>query len=320
MLRILDIGPEGPPTVATSEDLLRPPPQGVLRWIDLEPSSSELIELMGRRFDFHPLTIEDCLHFDQRAKLEEYDGYTFFVTHGAEVPASKTGSIQLLELHTFLSDSYVITVRASHIAPLDRVWQRIQGDPDVGRHGVDFIYYLIVDGIVDEFFPLLDLLESEVEDLQDSILRQSGDADLADLYRLKRRVVTIRKVVAPEREVFSQLSKRVQGRIADRTARYFRDVHDHLLRIHETVDAVRELLTNAVDAYLWATSQRTNEIMKRLTVLSAVFLPLTFITGFFGQNFKDLPYGSDFMMFLMLLSCLLVPAGMIYFFLRSKWY
>ena len=127
-------------------------------------------------------------------------------------------------------------------------------------------------------------------------------------------------MISPERDVFALIAKRGEGRIGERTTVYFRDVYDHLLRIYEGVEASRDLLGNALDAYLWAASQRTNEIMKRLTLLSAIFLPLTFITGFFGQNFEGLPFDSHLMMGVMLVMGAVVPAGMIYFFRRSKWF
>ena len=120
--------------------------------------------------------------------------------------------------------------------------------------------------------------------------------------------------------LYGLLAKRGDGRIGQSTAIYFRDVYDHVLRIHEQVEGTRDLLGNALDAYLWSASQRTNEIMKRLTLLSAIFMPLSFITGFWGQNFLGLPVSSNRMMNLMLLSCAVIPAGMIYYFRRSKWF
>jgi magnesium transporter len=320
MFRVLDIAPDGPLLLIGGDERVSPPPDGVIRWIDLEAQDAVQLAVLAERFQFHPLTIEDCAHFDQRPKLEEYGDYLFVVTHGFRLTSLDCDDLEALELHTFLGERYLVTVHAKPLPPLDTVWRRVEGEPALGRKGVDFISYLIADAIVDTFFPLLDDIAAEVEDIEDGVLSQSHDRNLEDIFRLKRLLVGLRRVLSPQRDVFALLAKRGQGRIAERTSFYFRDVYDHLLRINESVEATRDLLGNALDAYLWSASQRTNEIMKRLTLLSAVFLPLTFITGFFGQNFEGLPFGSNALLGAMLLSCVAVPAVMIYFFARSKWF
>jgi magnesium transporter len=211
-------------------------------------------------------------------------------------------------------------VHAEPIPALDAVWTRLKGEGALIRRGVDFVSYLVTDAVVDSFFPLLDDISTQVEDVEDQVLGQTRPVELADIFRLKRLLVQLRKVLSPQRDVFALLAKRGEGWIDQRTAVYFRDVYDHVLRIHEWVEGTRDLLGNALDAYLWTASQRTNEIMKRLTLLSAIFLPLTFITGFWGQNFEGLPFESDWMMAAMLVSCAVVPAGLVYFFMRSKWF
>jgi magnesium transporter len=185
---------------------------------------------------------------------------------------------------------------------------------------MDFVSYLITDAVVDTFFPLLDDVASDVEEMEDRALSQYSDMQLAEIFRLKRLLVKLRKVLGPQRDVFALLAKRGEGFVNERTAVYFRDVYDHVLRIHESVEATRDLLGNALEAYLWSASQRTNEIMKRLTLLSAIFLPLTFITGFFGQNFPEMHLENRYIFAAMLVSCVVVPGSMVYFFVRSKWF
>src|SRR4030095_684329 len=135
--------------------------------------------------------------------------------------------------------------------------------------------------------------------------------DLARIFQLKRTLVLMRKVLSPERDVFAVLSKRGDPRISEKTALYFRDVYDHLVRIYESIDTGRDLLGNALDAYLSMVANRTNEIMKRLTVLSAVFLPLTLVPGFCGQNFEHLPFGNDALMWTMIIACIAIPTSMV---------
>jgi magnesium transporter len=320
MFRVLEIDSTGKVAVTIGEERVAPPPDRGLRWVDLEAQDASQLAVLADRFKFHPLTIEDCSHFDQRPKLEGYGDYLFLVTHGFRICPTDAGAIDSLELHTFLGDRYLVTVHAEPIPALEAVWKRVEGDAALLRRGTDFVSYLICDAVVDTFFPLLDEIAEKIEDIEDALLGRTQETQLTDIFKLKRSLVTLRKVISPQRDVFALIAKRGEGRIAERTTLYFRDVYDHLLRIHEAVEAARDLLGNALDAYLWSASQRTNEIMKRLTLLSAVFLPLTFITGFFGQNFTHMPYGSKAMLAAMLLSCALVPAGMTYFFLRSKWF
>ncbi|HEY0982768.1 magnesium/cobalt transporter CorA [Schlesneria sp. T3-172] len=320
MFRVLEVTAEGQVSVTEGIDKVGPPPPGVLRWIDLEKQDEAQLGVLAQRFHFHPLTIEDCSHFDQRPKMEEYGDYLFLVTHGFRLTDSISEPLDTLELHTFLNRDYIVTVHVEHIAPLETVWCRLKGDGALFKRGADFVSYLVADAIVDGFFPLLDDVAAQVEEVEDQVLGGSHKVEMADIFRLKRLLVELRKVLSPQRDVFALLAKRGDGRIGSSTALYFRDVYDHVLRIHERVEGTRDLLGNALDAYLWSASQRTNEIMKRLTLLSAIFMPLSFITGFWGQNFEGLPTKSNSMMNFMLVSCAVIPLGMIYYFRRSKWF
>lgn len=319
MFRVLEINSTGMANVAEGSDRVAPPPPGVTRWVDLEAQDEAQLALLGERFGFHPLALEDCSHFDQRPKLEQYSDYLFIVTHGFQF--SERDELQALELHTFLGERYLVTIHSEPFSPLEDVWRRLQAQGSAARHGTDFLCYLVADAIVDTMFPLVDHVAEEAETVQEALLgHASHEGMLENILRLQQLLVMLRKVLAPQRDVLALLAKRGDGRIAERTALYFRDVYDHLLRINQSVEATRDLLTSVLDAYLWTASQRTNEIMKRLTILSAIFLPLSFITGFFGQNFEAMPFSSNWLLAAMLVSCAVVPAGMLYFFLRSKWF
>jgi magnesium transporter len=174
--------------------------------------------------------------------------------------------------------------------------------------------------MADDNFPILDHIADELEQIEDAVLTKPSQKDLSRIFALKHQLVLMRKVLSPQRDVLAMLSKRGDARISDRTALYLRDVYDHLARIVESIEANRDLLGNALDAYLSATGQRTNEIMKALAILSAVFMPLTFITGFFGQNFEHLPFGSDALMWSMIVSMLLLPAGLLWWFKSRNWF
>jgi magnesium transporter len=323
MFRVLELH-EGRVELFDGAERAAPPPPGILRWIDLREQDASQLELLRTRFDFHPLAIEDCAHRDQRPKMEEYGDHLFLVTQGFACPGVKVRDLELQELHAFLGERYLVTVHEAAIAALEEVWGRLAGDPALLGRGVDFAYYLVLDGIVDDNFPILDRVADELDEIEDSVLASPRHDDLQRIFELKRHLVSMRKVLSPQRDVQGLLSKRGDPRVSERTALYLRDVYDHLMRLNESIEANRDLLGNALDAYLSAVGLRTNEIMKYLTVMSAVFLPLSFVVGFFGQNFDNLPFlrewvHSDRLMWSMIIICLMLPAGMVAWFRHKRW-
>ena len=319
MFRVLDVGEDGVARESTGIEGVAPPPAGALRWIDVSAQDEAQLALLRERFGFHPLALEDCAHFDQRPKLEEYGDYLFLVMHGFVCPAGDPTHVEVRELHAFLGAGYLVTVHDAPVAPLEQVWSRVAGDPLLAKRGMDFVYYLVVDAMVDANFPILDLIAQELDDLEDAILAGADRRDLTRMFQLKRVLVTMRRNLSPQRDLFGLLSKRGDARIGERTALYFRDVYDHLVRIYEAIDTGRDLLANSFDAYLSMVSNRTNDIMRRLTLFSVIFLPLTFITGFFGQNFAHLPFDSWVLMLATIVACVAVPVGMLVWFRKSDW-
>lgn len=323
MFRVVDLT-DGALEVTDGSARVSPPPPGTLRWIDCRAQDDEQLALLRSRFEFHPLALEDCAHHDQRPKVEEYEDHVFIVTQGFCCPSDTVQDLMLEELHAFLAERYLVTVHQSPIRTVEDVWARVTTEPRLLGRGVDFVYYLIADGIVDDNFPILDRVSDELEELEDSILTGSQRRDLGRIFELKRQLVTMRKVLSPQRDVLGLLSKRGDVRISKRTAVYLRDVYDHLVRLNESIEANRDLLTNTLDAHLSAVGQRTNEIMKYLTLMSAVFLPLSFVVGFFGQNFDNLPLVSDWvhsdgLMWVMIVICVAMPAGMLAWFTHKRW-
>lgn len=324
MLRVLELPTDGAPSQHDDRERLHPPPDGTRRWIDLEGEGDEqrdLLEILRQRFGLHPLAIEDCISFDQRPKLEEYDDHLFVVTHAVRLLRDAAGveRAEALEVHAFLGDSWLITVHVERVEALESAWSRASSEASVGRRGVDFLYYLVSSACVDAAFPVLDHLVERLEEVEDVVLHRPRPVDLSRILELKRMLIAVRRIVTPQRDVFAALERRDEPQISGRTRPYFRDVHDHLVRMGEQLEASRTQLNDALDAYLTAVSNRTNEIMKRLTILSAIFLPLTFLTGFFGQNFTGLPFHSGVWLGVMLASCALVPVGMVSFFMWRRW-
>jgi magnesium transporter len=252
-------------------------------WLDLhDPGADELAKL-HETFGFHPLALEDTEDFGQRPKLDDYGDYIFLVFYGAWRHRDEDPD-PLREVHLFVSGQYLVTIHRDPLPPLDQ--QREQLD---GRllHSEQFLLYRVLDALVDSFFPLLADMDDEIDDIEAAVVASPTDEQLQRLFALKRQLVAMRKVISPQRDLFASSVDRIAqlpGFELDERD-YFRDIYDHLIRISDLIDSYRDLLSGATDLYLSTVSNRQNDVMKQLTVIATVFLPLGFITGFFGQNF-----------------------------------
>ncbi len=252
-------------------------------WLDLhDPGPDDLAKLRDI-FGFHPLALEDTEHFGQRPKLDDYGDYIFLVFYGAWRHREDDPD-PLREVHLFVSGHYLVTIHRDPLPALDH--QREQLD---GRllHSEQFLLYRVLDALVDSFFPLLAEMDDEIDDLEAAIVESPNDSQLQRLFALKRQLVAMRKVITPQRDLFATGVDRIAqlpGFELDERD-YFRDIYDHLIRISDLIDSYRDLLSGATDLYLSMVGNRQNDVMKQLTVIATVFLPLGFITGFFGQNF-----------------------------------
>ncbi len=255
-------------------------------WLDLTaPGPGELAQLR-KIFGFHPLAIEDTEEFGQRPKLDNFGDHIFLVFYGA-VSQGPHDPEQMSEVHLFVSGQYLVTIHRDPVPAL--VQQREELD---GRrlHSEQFLLYRVLDALTDSFFPILADLDTEIDDLESAVLANPTDQQLQRLFTIKRQLVAMRKVVTPQRDLFArsvdQIAELPGLQLDERD--YFRDVYDHLIRISDLIDSYRDLLSGATDLYLSTVSNRQNDVMKQLTVIATIFLPLSFITGFFGQNFTYL--------------------------------
>jgi magnesium transporter len=296
------------------------PPIDRLRWIDLTKQDAGSIGLLGERFRFHPLTLEDCLHFDQRPKLESYDDYDFLVVHGYQINWEAPADSQALELHIFITRNFIITIHEQPMPMLESLWNKVSADARLVSQGTDYMCYLILDGLMDTYFPQISDVEMKIDSLEDRVLNSATDVELEEIINFKRLLLDLRRILLPQRDVIGILTRHTNERFTGRVELYMRDLYDHALRLHSYIENSRELVSNLRDAHLWAASQRTNEIMKRLTILSAIFMPLTFMTGFFGQNFSALPVENNNLYYLTIGACVVVPIAMLIYFIRSKWF
>jgi magnesium transporter len=253
--------------------------RGEFFWLDVV--GDEQVEEIERVFKLHPLVIEDMREPGQRPKLDDYEDYMLLVFYGAE-PGD---SLKLIEVECVISGDYVITHRDDSCAELDGLrkffTQRDARDEQ-------FVVYRVLDGLTDSFFPVLASIDDEIDDLENDVIEQPTDEQLQRIFRLKRDLVAMRKVITPQRDIFARAADQIielRGLEKSGARDYFRDVYDHLIRISDLIDSYRDLLTGAMDVYLSTVSNRLNVVMKQLTIIATIFLPLTVVTGFFGQNF-----------------------------------
>jgi magnesium transporter len=255
--------------------------EGSFFWLDLDRPDAEDFAILRDDFKFHPLAIEDSETFGQRAKVDEYDDHVFLVVYGAS-----TDEDRLVEVHCFYSERCLVTVHRDDAPAFTEVRERF------AKRGKEIerpprLLYQIVDALVDSFFPLLADLDDRIDELETSTFTNADDEQLQEIFRMKRVLVGLRKAVTPQRDMFAHLLTSVDtlpGVTTD-DERYFRDVYDHLIRISDLIDTYRDLLTSSMDVYLSTVSNRLNSVMKQLTVIATIFLPLSWLTGFFGQNF-----------------------------------
>jgi magnesium transporter len=274
--------PDGTGTVHFSrETVQRLLDDGQFFWLDLEQPLPGDFDILREVFRYHPLAVEDSESFGQRAKIEPYDDFVFIVLFGAVPDADR-----LVEVHVFFSEKYMVTVHKDDAPAFTEIRERYAKRSDPVAHPSRLLYR-IVDGLVDSFFPILADFDDRIDELEDAIFAHADDRQLQEIFRMKRLLVGMRKSITPQRDAFASLMGGVAELpgMTDDDERYWRDVYDHLIRISDLIDSYRDLLSGAMDVYLSTVSNRLNSVMKQLAIIATIFLPLTWLTGFFGQNF-----------------------------------
>jgi len=245
------------------------------------PTADELEELR-REFSLHPLAIEDVVTRHQRPKIDIYGDHYFLVFYRIG-SGGENGDVLLQEVDCFIGRNFLIVTHDSELALLDDHFARFCRTP--GPKSVSVLLYELLDALVDEYFPFLDDVADRSAEIEDSLFHAFNPDQLEKVLELKRDLIRLRRVISPERDVLNVLLRRDPPVIDPAQVVYFQDVYDHLVRVTDSIDTYRELLTGALDAFLSIQNNRLSEIVRKLTVISVTFLPLTFITGFFGMNF-----------------------------------
>jgi magnesium transporter len=252
-------------------------------WLDLLAPSDEELTLAGEVFSLHPLALEDSRTFEQRPKLDEYSDQVLLVFYG--VHHDEMGPQGLVEVHLHVSGSWVLTIHRDPCAHLGHA-RRLAREGKIRSE--EYVVYKIIDSLTDSYFPLLERLDDAIDEIEDSVAVEATMGDRQRIFAVKRELVALRQRVGPQRDMLAaggELLERLPGFEVDKVHDYFRDVYDHLIRISEAIDSYRELLSGALEVYLSTESNRLNQMATRLTIIATIFLPLTVVTGFFGQNF-----------------------------------
>jgi magnesium transporter len=315
----------GTTTEATQETIEAAAAGSTFFWLDLDihdpGPDDDVTRLLTDTFHFHPVAVEAVDKFGQRPSIDEYDGFVHIITFGMADDGKGVA-----EVHCFITEKFIISLHQGNCPALATVRTRIRG-----HHASEtaspqtVIFYLIMDTLVDSFFPVLSEFDDAIDELESAILKNPTEEQLGTLFGMKRQVMTIRKVIAPQRDMISSLNAgmvEIPG-MTDQASAYFRNLYDHLIRIGDMVDGYRDLIGGAMDTHLSMVSNRLNVVMKQLAVIATVFLPLGFLTGFFGQNFawltNHLQVGLGWFLFLGLGSELVAIVLLLILFRRRGW-
>jgi magnesium transporter len=300
-------------------DCLNHSTEGMVRWINVDGiHKTELIEGIGKKFDIHPLTLEDIANTNQRAKFEDYDNYVVAIMKMINYSENEMDAEQLTIV---LMDNLVISFQEKNGDAFNFIRNRIrQGKGRVRRFGADYLAYALLDAVVDCYFSILEKFGDKIEVLEENLLENPGKEMLRQLHELKREMIYVRKAVWPMRELINNMERSETELIKPSTDIYLRDLHDHTIRVIDTVETYRDLLSGMMDIYLSSVSNKMNEVMKVLTIITTIFVPVTFIAGVYGMNFDYMPelrspwgYAGTWAVMLSIMLSLM------YYFKRKKW-
>lgn len=296
-----------------------------LLWLDLCGEPPALCQpILRDMFGFHPLAVDDALAESHHPKVDDWGEYLLVVLHGVVFDRQAEPQVRTQELDIFLGRSYVITYRTEPIAAVERVWELCQRDVRHIQHGPDHLLYKLADEVVADYMPAVEAIDEAIDRIEDDLFDGTGIAVPGEIFRLKRGLLHLRRIIAPQREVLNKLSRGDFPVILDDDRVFFRDVYDHLVRLYDITESLRDLVASVLDSYLSVVNNRMNDVMKTLTVIATLFMPLSFVVGFFGMNFfqpvTSLDAWTDLPAFVLTLLILLaVPATMIVWMRHRRW-
>ncbi|MFZ2095379.1 MAG: magnesium/cobalt transporter CorA [Anaerolineales bacterium] len=297
---------------------------GVL-WVDFDgenPESSE--DILLHTFEFHPLAVDDALHETHVPKVDDWERYLYIAMHAISYTSGEE-DIEGIELDIFLGENYIVTHHDLPIQALNRVWDTCTKDVRHFKRGADHVLYKLTDELIVDYMQVVESLDEEIELVEDEVLEKSNFDIIQRIFTLKRATLHLRRVLSPLREVLNKLARDDYVVIDAKDRVYFRDVYDHLVRLHDISESLRDLVGGVLDTYLSVINNRMNEIMKTLTIITTLFMPISFITGFFGMNFFQPvanhlnAWTNNTVFIIVLLIVVGTPLGMFLWMRKRKW-
>lgn len=294
---------------------------GTTTWININGLNHvEAIERIGQHYELHPLVMEDIVNIAQRPKIDEYDDYIFVVLK--MLYYDEDGNIVSEQVSFILGEEYVLSFQESEGDVFDSVRNRItQGKGRIRNMQADYLLYALMDAVVDHYFSVIEALGDKIEVFETAIFSGQVDDDISQkIQNLKREILRLRRAIFPLREVINRIEKNENNLINHKTITYFRDIYDHLIQVTENIDIYREMIWSLMDMYMTTISNKMNEVMKVLTIMASIFIPLTFFAGIYGMNFDYIPeLKYKYSYFILWGIFILIVAGMVNYFRRKKW-
>jgi magnesium transporter len=298
-----------------------------LLWVDSVGTPPEQdAPILLQTFGFHPLAVDDALQESHVPKVDDWDQYLYIALHAVVFDKNLQDGEHLdtLELDVFLGKQYLVTHHDQPIAAVDRVWANCQRDERHLKAGADHLLYELADGIVADYMAVVEEIDEAIDRLEDEVFDKPTPDTLEQIFRIKRAVLNLRRIISPQREVLNKLARDDYPVVDTKDRIYFRDVYDHLVRLYDINESLRDLVSGALDTYLSVINNRMNDIMKTLTVITTLFMPISFLTGFFGMNFfrpvAPLQAWTDNPAFMLAMAVMiLTPVSMFLWIRRRGW-
>lgn len=306
----------------TVEDVFSINDSETVSWINIDGiHDAGVIEKLGSRFKIHPLVLEDILNPNQRPKVEEYENSIFIVLRMFYFDKDSS-EILSEQMSIILGSGYIITLQEKAGDVFDGVRDRLRaGKGRIRKKGADYLAYALIDSIVDSYFEILESIGETIENLEEILISDPKQENSHMIHKLRREMIFLRKSIWPTREVVNVLQRRELPFVMEETTIFLRDVYDHTIQVIDTIESFRDVISGMLDIYLSGLSNRMNEVMKVLTIIATIFIPLTFVAGVYGMNFEHFPelywdwiYPYGFWFFI-----IAVAGGMIIYFKRKKW-
>ena len=296
-----------------------------LTWVDLNDESiEESRHILADIFHFHPLSVDDALVEEHVPKIDDWEDYLYMALVAVDPSQPLDDIDKSKELDIFIGKNYIVTYHTEEIQSVNLVWKNTLQNERRLQRGSNFLVYQIIDEMANEYMTMVDNLDMQAEEIEDTVMKKPDHSLLENIFSIKRSLLNLRRIVSPQREVLNKLSRGDFAVIDQRERMYYRDVYDHLVRVQDITESLRDLVSGALDTYLSVVNNRLNDIMKTLTIITTLFMPLTFLTGFFGMNFfaasNQLDFWTNTRSFAITMVILIgMPISMYLWMRRQKW-